>query len=188
MPENVAIGRALQGFERCPQRSMMVVDGQAAFLPQLGIPRDVLLGQRIFEAPRDVERRDLLEQLKDMVVGPPHGEVVVDPETGRGHRLHGPHLVDDVLEGREVVLQPGVAPGGIFAHRLGHSLGVGRHGPAGDRNPGPVTLAEQLVDRHSRRLAHEVIHRHPQREAGLIPHPVEGVAAEVFPADRLGLQ
>ena len=122
-----------------------------------------------------------------MVVAAPHRQIVMDLEPGGSHLLHRPHLVEHVFERRKVVLQPGVAPGRKLLHRLRHPLGMRRHRPAGDRNPRAMPLAEQLVDRHPRRLTHQVVHRHPQPQAGFVPHPVERIAAQVLLADRFRL-
>ena len=43
-----------------------------------------------------------------------------------------------------------------------------------------VLLSEQLVHRHARGLSHEVVHRRPEGDRGLVPDPVEGVAADVL--------
>ena len=114
-----------------------------------------------------------------MIVGAVHGEVVVDFEAGRGDGLHSFGLVEDVFEGREVVFEPGVAGLGVALYCLGHVLGVRRHSPGANRDPGALLLAEELVDRYSGGLAHQIVHRCAQGQRGLVADPCKGVGAEV---------
>ena len=122
-----------------------------------------------------------------MVVGAVHGEVVVDAKARRSHRLHRRSLVEDILERREVVFEPGIAQIGVAQYGFGHVVRVGRYCPRADGNPRAVLLTEELVDRHAGGLAHQVVHRRAQGQRGLVADPLEGIAAEVLVDDLLRL-
>ena len=57
---------------------------------------------------------------------------------------------------------------------------MGRDRPGADGHPAAVALAEELVDRDSGRLAHQVVHGLGHGNGGLVPDPVEGTGADVL--------
>ena len=187
MAEHVGIGRLAENLVRRPQRKVMQDDRQPAALAQIDVAVDVSGGQRVFEAAGDFVLRQAFEQVGHVIVGAVHGEVVMDAESFRGHLLHRLGLVEDVLERGKVVLEPGVSLAGVLFDGLGHALRVRRNRPAADRHPGAVLLSDQLVDRNAGGLAHQVVHRRAQTQAGLVSHPVEGVGADVLVDDFLRL-
>lgn len=108
----------------------------------------------------------------------------MDLESPGSDLLHRPHLIEHVLERRQVILQPGIASLGIPLDRPGHPRGSRRNGPAGDWNKSPLTRSEELVNRDSRGLSHEVVHRHAEGQTGLVANPVEGIRPFVL-ADHI---
>ena len=108
------------------------------------------------------------------------GEVEVQLESLGGHLLHGLELIEDVLEGREVILHPVVAHGRVFLYGFHHVGRMGGDRPGGEGHPAPVALAEELVDRNSGRLAHQVVGGLGHGNGGLVPDPVEGAGADVL--------
>ena len=77
-------------------------------------------------------------------------------------------------------LHPRVPLFRVGRHGPGHALGMRAHRPRRHGHPGAVLLAEELVHRHPRGFAHEVVHRRSQTEGGLVAYPVEGVRADVL--------
>ena len=78
-----------------------------------------------------------------------------------------------------MVLQPCVSLRGVLFHCLRHEMGMRGHCPTAYRHPRAIFLPEQLINRYTRVLPHQVVHRCPQSEGDFVPHPVKGIGSDV---------
>ena len=113
MAEHISVGSAHQYLVGGPQWCVVQDDGQPRTLAQGYVPGNVLRGQGVLETAGDGKLGQLVEQRDHVVVGPLHGEVVMDLEPLRGDLLHRLGLRDDVLPRREVELQPRIPAGRV---------------------------------------------------------------------------
>ena len=168
MAQHVGISRSAIDFVGGSGREVVQYDGPARALAQLYVTVNVLAGQRILEAAGDLVFGQFVEQTRHVVFGAVHGEIVVQLEPLGCHLLHGLGLIDHVFERGQVELHPRVALLGVGQHGSGHAVGMRAHRPRRDRYPGAILLAKELVHGNAGGFAHEVVHRRPQTEGGLV--------------------
>ena len=115
------------------------------------------------------------------------GEVELKLEPLGSHLLHGLELVEDVLEGREVVFHPGVAHGRIIPDGVRPSPGGGWR-PSRSRRAPSGGSAGRIACRTGTPAALPIRSYHGlgHGDGGLVPDPVEGTGADVFLQHFLG--
>jgi len=133
--EHVGVGGLAEDLVGGAGGKVVEDDRQSRALAQLDIAVDILSRQGVLEAAGDLVPGQSFEEIGHVVVGAVHGEVVVDLEPPGCHFPHRLGLVEDILEGGEMVLHPGVALLGIALDGFGHAAGMGGDGPAAYRNP-----------------------------------------------------
>ena len=174
---------------RCPklrfvsgsQRRMVVQDRQTAFGTKFGVTLNIGGRQRILKTTGDWKLRNFFQQFKHMVVCSGHGKVQMDAKSLRSHFLHGSHLIRDTFERGQMVFHPRVSQCRNFLQSRRHDCGMCGHSPSGNRNPRAIFRADQFVNRHIGRLAHEVIKGRLESEWRLFSrHPVKGTGSDVL--------
>ena len=188
VPQHVPVRGPSNHLERRTQRRVVVEDRNTDPVAKLLVGVDVLLELRIFKGPANREPGHPDQQVGSVIVGATHGDIELDLEPRWSDLLHRLELVEDVLEGREMVFQPGVTPSRVLSDGFGHVGGVGRDSPRTDLDPTTLPLTDQPVNRNTRSLAHQVVHRRPQSQRCHVTDMIERVGPDVALADTFGLQ
>ncbi len=158
----------------------VVSEDGSLYFPAKGFPALAIRGHDgVFESSRHREVLQLFQEREDVIEERVGIQVVVNLEPPWRDCLHGPGLLDDILNFVRVVLEPAVAHPGCLANLGCHGRGGLRHGPERYGYLVSHLGPDEFPGGQLQVLAHQVVEGHVDGQVAALCNPVKWTGTQV---------